>query len=33
MLHVGFGIGDITPWVGMEMPGGFRRSLGTSAST
>jgi hypothetical protein len=28
MLHVGFGIGDITPAVGMEMPGSFSKRVG-----
>ncbi len=29
MLQVGFGVGDITPDVGMEMPGGFFKRKGT----
>jgi hypothetical protein len=29
MLQVGFGVGDITPTVGMEMPGGFFKRKGT----
>src|SRR6266436_2243179 len=28
MLQVGFGIGDITPDAGMEMPGGFSKRTG-----
>jgi neutral ceramidase len=28
MAHVGFGVGDITPKVGMEMPGGFQPRYG-----
>src|SRR5580704_1273854 len=28
MLQVGFGVGDITPDVGMEMPGGFFKRQG-----
>jgi hypothetical protein len=29
MLQVGFGVGDVTPDVGMEMPGGFFKRKGT----
>ena len=29
MLQVGFGVGDVTPDVGMEMPGGFFKRTGT----
>src|SRR5262249_17391529 len=29
MLQVGFGVADITPDVGMQMPGGFFRRKGT----
>jgi neutral ceramidase len=29
MLQVGFGVGDVTPAVGMEMPGGFFKRKGT----
>jgi len=29
MLQVGFGIGDITPKVGMEVPGGFYKNVST----
>src|SRR5947207_2053401 len=28
MLQVGFGVGDITPQPGMQMPGGFSKVLG-----
>ncbi len=28
MLHVGFGVGDVTPEVGMQMPGGFFKREG-----
>jgi hypothetical protein len=31
MLQVGFGVGDITPSDGMEMPGGFTRRVGKGA--
>ena len=31
MLQVGFGVGDITPDDGMEMPGGFNRRAGKGA--
>src|SRR5437868_13988167 len=31
MLHVGFGVGDMTPDVGMEMPGGFFKRTGKGA--
>ncbi len=30
MLQVGFGVGDITPTAGMEMPGGFFKRKGTA---
>ena len=32
MLQVGFGIGDVTPDAGMEMPGGFFKRTGTGAA-
>jgi hypothetical protein len=31
MVQVGFGVGDITPAAGMEMPGGFFRQVGKGA--
>ena len=31
MLQVGFGVGDVTPDAGMEMPGGFFKRKGTGA--
>jgi hypothetical protein len=32
MLQVGFGVGDITPSAGMQMPGGFFKRKGTGAA-
>jgi hypothetical protein len=32
MLQVGFGVGDVTPDAGMEMPGGFFKRKGTGAA-
>src|SRR5437588_8930518 len=32
MLQVGFGVGDITPSPGMEMPGGFFKRKGKGAA-
>jgi hypothetical protein len=33
MLQVGFGVGDITLQVGMEMPGGFGKRVGKASVT